>query len=414
MSENKIELSDTDLQELHWFNIPGLPSKPITQVDPFFKSLYKVTNQPKDKPVFVYLWNGKIQELEKITHDEETVKILNEKGLCFYLYEPMCYKLDSMTEHNQSFYSEFESFKKMSLVSDELDSIVEYKKRNNITNISVYTCDYDANKYFFKYFPHFNLHYYDIFVRNLNTDKIFLNKCGIQRRFICLNWRYSKHRHILSSYLADKSVFMSWYFRVTPGDLIDNLWFDFDSWQDKHPKYHEIVIRNQSLLSDLNFNLDLAGIEKTNVKETWHHYNHWPKSTISNPADIDADRKNISYFYNRIFVSVVNETRFAQPTGNFSEKVFQAVDHGRPFILASAPKSLECLKKYGFRTFHDFWDESYDDEHNHEQRIVKILDVLEYINSLSFEDLQIMLNKMKKILKHNKRILDSLRKKIND
>ena len=404
-----VEPSAEDLQDLHWYNIPELEDKEITKKSYFFRALFANTGLPIGSFVFVYLGNERIKGLENLFHSQSAVDKLNEDGLVIYLYEPLCYRLGDSHNHNQHWYSEFESKENMSLVCDELESIKSYVAANGLTNVTVYCCDYNCENFFNNYTGFFSLRYYDLFVKNLGMEAVYAEKVLLEKRFICINWRYTKHRHILAAYLADKESYISWYFNIKPGDLQLGLWFDIDKWQADNHDYYDKIIGNQDLLNHVNFNLDLDGIEKTDYSHGPDDFTLWPEKTMLSPFQAENKASNISYFFNRAFVSIVNETRFAQPTANFSEKVFQAIDNLRPFIIVSGPFTLECLKTYGFETFSEYWDETYDSETNHEKRLIKIFEVINYVNSLDFNHLNIILDNMRDKLNRNKMILEKIR-----
>ena len=77
----------------------------------------------------------------------------------------------------------------------------------------------------------------------------------------------------------------------------------------------------------------------------------------------------------------------------------------KPFVLVAPVNTLKVLKDHGYKTFGDFWDESYDDIQNNEERLFKIFETIEFINSKSLEELQDMYNKMKPIIEHNYNIV---------
>ena len=79
-----------------------------------------------------------------------------------------------------------------------------------------------------------------------------------------------------------------------------------------------------------------------------------------------------------------------------------------PFLLAAPPYSLEYLKTFGFQTFDKWWDESYDQEEDHYARLIKIFDIIDYINSKSLEELNAIYQDMKTVIKHNREILDTI------
>ena len=114
---------------------------------------------------------------------------------------------------------------------------------------------------------------------------------------------------------------------------------------------------------------------------------------------------------------IINETRFAQPTGNFSEKTIDAINYRKPFILVAPPKTLEYLKKFGFKTFDKYWSEDYDQIENHTDRMVEIFRIIDFINSKKLDELNDIYRDMLDVLDHNRSILKSLPEKdivIND
>lgn len=100
--------------------------------------------------------------------------------------------------------------------------------------------------------------------------------------------------------------------------------------------------------------------------------------------------------------SLVNETVFYDPKLHLTEKVFQPIVCGRPFILAAAPNNLEYLRSYGFKTFGDYIDESYDKEEDNDLRMDLITDQLVKLCDCPVKELQDMLDDMRPILTWNK------------
>jgi hypothetical protein len=98
---------------------------------------------------------------------------------------------------------------------------------------------------------------------------------------------------------------------------------------------------------------------------------------------------------------IVTETVYFQPKLHLTEKVFKPIVTQRPFILVAAPGNLAYLKSYGFKTFDQWIDESYDEEQDHYIRIEKITNEIERLCQLSPEKLKAMHNEMKIILQYN-------------
>jgi hypothetical protein len=82
----------------------------------------------------------------------------------------------------------------------------------------------------------------------------------------------------------------------------------------------------------------------------------------------------------------------------------------RPFVLVAPPNSLKYLKLLGFKTFDRWWDESYDTESNHEQRILKIFKIIDFIQSKTIIELKQLWNEMRETLQYNKNHIEVARK----
>jgi len=145
--------SFTSWARLYAYNIPGRP----VEKDNFVinRILTRIPKKERQGPLYVYCYNQRIKDLERIEHDKETVAHLNKVGIHIYLYEPLCiYSIWKPVRH-MGFYGEYKhNHKDEYLRADELDSIIEYSDRNGLTNITVHTGDYNADKvYGPRYWP---------------------------------------------------------------------------------------------------------------------------------------------------------------------------------------------------------------------------------------------------------------------
>ena len=109
----------------------------------------------------------------------------------------------------------------------------------------------------------------------------------------------------------------------------------------------------------------------------------------------------LSNAYPSIFLELVCETYFTGMTFFPTEKTFRPMLHMTPFITFGPQGFLSNLQRCGFKTFGDYWDESYDNLQT-KDRIIAIRTVLEKLFSLSKFELQEMYADMSSILKHNK------------
>ena len=74
-----------------------------------------------------------------------------------------------------------------------------------------------------------------------------------------------------------------------------------------------------------------------------------------------------------------------------------------PFVLAGTQHSLRYLRSYGFRTFGDIWDESYDDEPNDVLRMERIASLLRSLDELPQSAKQDLFHWCNEIVEHNYR-----------
>ena len=110
----------------------------------------------------------------------------------------------------------------------------------------------------------------------------------------------------------------------------------------------------------------------------------------------------VSDFYNDFFLEVVSETVFDYPHVFVSEKTLKPLLFKTPFIVFGAQGTLEYLKKNGFKTFNNFWNESYDSESDPHLRFLKCCEVIRNTIIKPLEELKSMYQEMIPILEHNR------------
>lgn len=121
-----------------------------------------------------------------------------------------------------------------------------------------------------------------------------------------------------------------------------------------------------------------------------------------NLIDVDANQNNFKApWLSNAFINIVAETVFNYPYPYLTEKTFKCFWHGSPFVIAGASNSLSYLKSIGFKTFANWFDESYDSIQDPEQRLMSVLDTLDIISKWSLEKCQDVYNKMQSVITHN-------------
>lgn len=203
----------------------------------------------------------------------------------------------------------------------------------------------------------------------------FENTIGKNKKdflFLCRHWK--KHRlHILDCLykFGFENNLVSW----------DNRFFDVNSVN------HYYLDGN---------NTNMIELIKTTSK-------HLDIEDITKIAGYGYEDKNL---YLSSYLSIVSESVFFQsengfPTGYLSEKIWKPIGHAQPFILAGPAHSLKYIQSMGYKTFHPYIDESYDNEEDDLKRLKIILLEIEKFSNKTKEEKDAFLNNVKDIVKYN-------------
>ena len=103
---------------------------------------------------------------------------------------------------------------------------------------------------------------------------------------------------------------------------------------------------------------------------------------------------------NNSLIHIVTETVYRGNKNHLTEKSFKPIVMQQPFIIQSCKGSLEYLRRYGFKTFGEFWDESYD-EADDGVRTYEIGKLLESINSMSQKEKTTLQTAVNSTVEHN-------------
>jgi hypothetical protein len=115
----------------------------------------------------------------------------------------------------------------------------------------------------------------------------------------------------------------------------------------------------------------------------------------------------VSEDYNHCAIEVVLETLFDDQRHHLTEKTLRAIACGKPFLLVATPGSLEYLKSYGFQTFDEYIDESYDQIQNSAQRLTAVVKEMQRLSNLPTSEKQNLWKKLNQIAKHNQQLFFS-------
>jgi hypothetical protein len=129
--------------------------------------------------------------------------------------------------------------------------------------------------------------------------------------------------------------------------------------------------------------------------------------------------KDIALFNNSLFSLVTETIAITKPNNYYhcfpctfmTEKTFKAIKATHPFIIMSTPHFLKDLREMGYKTFHPYINESYDDIENDEQRLLAVMDEVERLSNLSPDEETEWLTKVHEITKHNYHLLSTTNQK---
>lgn len=378
-------------QGLYWKNLPESKRRKPDNLN-FLKKIAAVSYITD--PCFIFTGTGSIK-FPELSHKD--VNRLSGK-IKIFLYEAQSFYVGNSM--NRGYFSEFKSdIDPLTIRSLELDSIEEFSIKTGL-QITVYLCEYNIDS-IKKSYPTLDLKCFDLFVRFYRSNKKVKTKT-ITKKFWCGNWRYALHRHLIMSWLSSKSGNYSWNYQVDRKLLITENVFDFDSLKNCNFKYQKNLLEGIDNLNHNSFFIDHDFGGKVSVEN--------PKFLYSPNVDNHVRGEKFYESLGECFCLVSSETRFFQPYANISEKTLYGFDYRMPLILVAPPYSLKYLQKLGFRTFDRWWDESYDKEEKHETRLLKIFDLIDYIDTMNIEQLNTMYTDMKEVLDHNYFVLEQLYK----
>ena len=131
----------------------------------------------------------------------------------------------------------------------------------------------------------------------------------------------------------------------------------------------------------------------------------WPSTGYDKEGIKDYNYNDpLTSLYQDSFVDLIVEAHVKGNTFFPTEKTFRPMWCQRPFIVFASTNYLAYLRQMGFRTFNDFWNESYDGYEGLE-RLKRIIDLIDFIAQKSYSELETMFWDMKYSLEHNYQIL---------
>lgn len=113
-------------------------------------------------------------------------------------------------------------------------------------------------------------------------------------------------------------------------------------------------------------------------------------------ATYDADH------YQQCMIDVVLETVFDDARIYLTEKILRPIACGKPFLIMGPAGSLEFLRGYGFKTFGDYIDESYDQELDAVTRAHRVANCMQQISRLKLNEKRTLRQNLQKVADYNR------------
>lgn len=167
-----------------------------------------------------------------------------------------------------------------------------------------------------------------------------------------------------------------------------------------------------SWLSDVQFNQSYIHYYNTNygfdltMEKMEELFSQLPKSLKDEPNDtfstVSSWTDNQVKSYNNAYFYICTETYTEGPYKSVTEKICKPMGNYMPFVFSSFPGALALLRDMGFKTFHPWIDESYDQEINGHKRVAMIVEEIKKLCSMSKQQLHDWYWSLEDILVHNR------------
>ena len=211
-------------------------------------------------------------------------------------------------------------------------------------------------------------------VNSINTNKEF--------KLLCLNRKLKDNRVFILSYLLlknyEKSSLLSFDTKFI--DDIDNMYniinSNYNNKIDVISGLSKLIDMKKSVLDVDNFNDNIRLI---------------------------TDDKRL---YDSSFISVVTETETQPDKVRFTEKLLKPILNYHPFIVYGPTNILQILKYYGFKTFNNYLDESYDLIEDKVDRAIHIFNQIDNIMMWDNDTMNKFIENIKDILIYNRILLE--------
>jgi hypothetical protein len=338
--------------------------------------------------LLIYRWaphgSRKLEDLNQIkVHTDHQTHIL--PILIFHDQEPL----------NYGFYTQDQirdrvkfQFSKRSLDFMLNDSVLDYVSTQHLRAVTICTNDYDLIILVHSEQRSRQIDYF--------KQKNFLPVYYWSHAVISQDWfRYAAHDPNLNFDLKNIKQDFLIYNRAWSGTREYRLCFI------EHLINSDLIENCKTTFNPVDQDMHYTAHQFTNKKFTTQNQqleNYFPLNTY--PSTASADYVSLDYIETGI--EVVLETLFDDTRWHLTEKTLRPIACGKPFILSATSGSLQYLRNYGFETFADLIDETYDTIADSQDRLKAIIQEMKRIAALDSDAKQVLYTKLHEIAQRNK------------
>lgn len=248
----------------------------------------------------------------------------------------------------------------------------------------------------------YNDEYDNIEVKNHKTKFSWKMR---NKKFICLNRQERLHRLLTVDFMIEKNIIADSYVSCQLHDFLLPLKnIDPIQQQGNKEKVHDNI-------EDFYSKRKYSGFDE--IKD-FTPTNEQRQRLLDNlPLTVDGDYETLNpfnlpsseQFFSDSYWAIITERDFFKSDiyQGWTEKILKCFLYMNPFVVVGLPGTLESLHKYGFLTFSNYIDESYDSIEDDTERMKAVFKEIEKLNSLNLNQLDLMYKDMQLILEHNRK-----------
>jgi len=337
----------------------------------------------------IYRWlphgSRKLEDLTQLTNYPE-YQLEKNPLVVFHDQEP----LDFLFYTKEQLYNNAKSF--FSKISDSF-FMLEHSVLNYVAGMHLRPPQVCSNQFDLTVLVHSELHSRQLkyFVK-ANFVPVYI----WSHAMIALDWfRYAKHDPALTYNVARIQKTFLVYNRAWSGTREYRLYFA------QQLATHDLTSHTQTAFAAVDNDTHYVDHVFANKKFQIHLHN-LEQLYPPNTADSGSSADYCGADYAACGIEIVLETLFDDDRWHLTEKTLRPIACGKPFLLAATPGSLQYLRNYGFETFANVIDETYDTIADGAARLDAIIQEMKRIAALDAAAKQALYTKLHEIAQRNK------------